>query len=318
MVRIEVRLPSRPVVFLVFVRVGDVVEDVAPLARAPGVGGGVRHPGIGIVVENPGIRPVKAGLDGAVIPHHLQGELPPSGGGGGGVFVFVFVFVLVPTGKAIPPRPGSGARRSDQGAEQTRRGGGGGGDAVGHLRVPPRQRASRATHGREPTRRLERRRGKPRVADNRGALADAAAAARREQSNARGASPRGDGGAEAPPNATENPAAAGLGVTVTSVTSVTSRRRRIQRRGSIRKLPKVTRDVGNERCERSRRDVPVEVPPTPSPQETGERGGRERRRPRPFPFLGDGDVTPARWIREWIREWIRGQIYRRGFVARVG
>ena len=78
-VRLVVRRPSRPVVFLVFVRVGDVVEDVAPLARAPGVGGGVRHPGIGIVVENPGIRPVKAGLDGAVIPHHLQGELPPSG-----------------------------------------------------------------------------------------------------------------------------------------------------------------------------------------------------------------------------------------------
>ena len=74
--------------------------------------------------------------------------------------------------------------------------------------------------------------GKPGVADDRGALADAAAAARREQSNARGASPRGDGGAEAPPNATENPAAsasaASLGVTVTSVTRVTSRRRRIQ------------------------------------------------------------------------------------------
>mmetsp|Transcript_8724 Transcript_8724/g.35707 ORF Transcript_8724/g.35707 Transcript_8724/m.35707 type:complete len:645 (-) Transcript_8724:3464-5398(-) len=305
-VRLVVRAPSRPVVGLV-VRVRDVVEDVAPLARAPGVGGGgVRHPGMGIVVEHPGVRPVQAGLDRAVIPHHLDGELPPSGGGGGGGFVF-----LLP-GKAIP-RPGSGGRRSDQGAQQTRRGGRGGGDTVGHLRVPPRQRATRATHGREPTRRLERRPGKPRVADDRGALADDALA-RREQSHARGATSRGDGGAEAPSNATENPAAsadaAGLGVTVANVANVASRPRRIQLGGSPRELPKVTGDVSDERCERARRDVPVEIPPAPSPQETGERRGRERRRTRPFPFLGDGTVTPARRI--------RGEIHRRAFVAGVG
>ena len=233
-------------------------------------------------------------------PHHLDGELRRRGGGGGGFFFFV----SSRPPRQGDPRPGSGVRRtirarSDLSRRPRRR---------RRRRPPPRPAPSARDPSdarSKPTRCLERRPGKP--ASRTARAADGTLAPRREQSNARGVSPSGDSGAEAPPNATENP-------------RFRRRRqgnrrehhegyeptRRIQLGGSAR--ARRYGHVGDECRERAPRR-PRRIPPAPSPQAGERRGGR--RRTRPFPFLGDSTGTryPIRRI---------GEIHRRAFVAGVG